>query len=293
MKILVPILLLCLSLSESWSQELRIREGKSIRVFRDIKANHALIMFESSIEDLLIEFSPKDSIVHSTVGKRNYYIIETDLFDGPPYYVPNDRTFYIKSYSSQETRLDIYDMQPKNVYCYTVVEPKKYPFVISAEYLFTKASICGLRVSAGRQFGGYFSYSWGRYKASGTNIDNFDSDADVSRAQFKGYIRNSLTAGVRIGVNQKYVPAYIYVGGGYGEYGRQWENYFLLDDSIYFYSDYIKGVELELGASVNLFECIYASVGADCLINGGNVSIDYQIGVGLALKPEWFKKHNK
>lgn len=188
------------------------------------------------------------------------------------FYHPLDSTFYI---SPGDTTIQSYTV-------ISTIKPGKFPTRLSAEYTFTGSSYHGLRVAYGGQIGVYLSYKWGEYNPAGVNIDNYANDADVSHAKELGYIRKSYTGGIQFGLNKKKIPLYVYVGGGYGEYGRQWENPKELDSNIYFHSDYIKGVCADFGLSCVLLDYISLSAGADALFGDGKVSVDYQIGVGLS-----------
>ncbi len=277
----------------SFSQHLKVTKEESTRVYRDLKKHNALIVFESAIEDLSIMPNPSDSVVEQIHNKHKLYLIETDTRvnrEEYPYYVPNDRSFILKSPDSHEYSLDIENVQPKEVYFFTVVLPPYFPLSISAEYVFTQSSICGFRVACGRRFGAYIGYKWGNYKRSGINIDTFENDVDVSNAKCLGFIRQSITAGIRIGVNHKFIPVNLFIGGGYGEYGKQWENIYPIGNSIYFYSDYIKGFNGELGVSLILFKYLSLTTGIDCVFgNNGKISTDYMIGVGITIPENIFK----
>jgi hypothetical protein len=291
------ILLSLFTTSFAFSQNLKVKLEESTKVYRDLKEHHALVVFETSLEDLSITPTPADEIINQKTNGRNIYFIETDTRverDVYPFYIPNDRTYILKSLDSHEYQLNIEDLQAKNVYYYTVVLPPQFPFTISAEYIFTRSSKCGLRVSAGRRFGGYIGYKWGEYKPSGIDIGTFESDVDVSYASYLGYIRQSITGGVRIGVNQKIIPVYLYMGGGYGEYGKQWENPYPVSDSIYFYSDYLKGFDGELGVSLILFKYLSVSAGIDCLFGtNGKISTDYMIGVGVTIPGDLYSNKKR
>ena len=79
-------------------------------------------------------------------------------------------------------------------------------------------------------------------------------------------------------------PAVIYdIGGGYGEYGRQWENPLEVNKSTLFYSDYIKGIEGEIACQCILDDWLSISLGTCMVVGNGNISVDYQVGVGLNL----------
>ncbi|MCM1224039.1 MAG: hypothetical protein NC548_57260, partial [Lachnospiraceae bacterium] len=158
----------------------------------------------------------------------------------------------------------------------------QYSNAATVEYLFTKSSMHALRASYGKRFGFYLCWKWGEYKKAGADIDNVKFNYNVTKASELGYIRNAYTAGFRFGaMNKNIVDLYLLLGGGYGEYGRQWKNPLEIESNIYFHSDYIKGFEGDLACQCVLFDWICISVGAGLLTGQGKISIDYQFGVGL------------
>ena len=175
----------------------------------------------------------------------------------------------------------------------TTRKPEGFPIRLSLEYLFSKTSYHGVRVAYGGRFGAYFACKWGEYYKAGTNIDKYDLDTDVSHAKKLGYIRRAYTGGVRLGLVKKKLPLYAYLGGGYGEYGRQWQNLTEIDKNIYFYSDYLRGFEGELGLSCVLFDWISISAGTSALFAHGKMSVDFQLCGGLSLNQTKLFKHKK
>ena len=198
------------------------------------------------------------------------------------------RNFLLKSPSSAEYYLTTPEIGNNQVLYYTVVLPNQFSTTLSAEYLFTKTAKHGIRLSFGKRIGGYVCYKWGEYKVKGENIDKVTMDYDVTNANLIGGIRTSFTAGLRLGLFQKetrttHSALYLLVGGGYGEYGRQWNNQHLVGNSTYFYSDYIKGFDGEAAVQCVLFDWLCCSAGVDMVIGNGKISTDYQIGVGVNL----------
>lgn len=176
----------------------------------------------------------------------------------------------------------------------TTRKPEGFPLRFSAEYMLTKTSYHAVRFAYGRKLGIYAAYKWGEYKKTGENIDNFAEDVDVSRSKELGYVRNAYTVGVRYGLNKKSVPLYAYVGGGYGEYGRQWQNVGEVGDNIYFHSDYIKGFEGEIGLSCVVGDILSISAGTSAVFGDGKICADYQLSAGLSLNfTKMFKKKKK
>lgn len=284
--ILILLLLMPLHLS---AQRLKIKPGDSNRVYRDLKDGHALVLFETSLKDLRILPTLKEDIVMDEQNGNYLYFIETDLRASDTFFVPNERKYLLKSSESEETVVEIEDMVPKNVYYFTVVLPVRFPLSFSVEYMFSKSAAHSIRIAGGTRYGGYLCYKWGEYHPAGINIDNYREACDVSQATYIGGIRTGITGGVRIGVIKKYIPTYIYIGGGYGRYGRQWQNPLEINKNIYFHSDYISGFEGEAGVSITVLKFLSISAGADLLVGNNKISTDFQLSVGISLEPSWIK----
>ena len=248
--------------------------------------NEAIIKVESSVQDLSLRTTTGDP-VNVTSTKNGYiFTIEVDLQRerelGDDGYLR--RTLILESPNSNRLEIDIPEeggTLNHETYYYTVTLPDKFPVKLSAEYVFTGSSVGAVRVSFGGRYGGYLGYKWGKYAKNGINIDNVNTDCDVLHAKELGYIRQSITGGVRIGLTPKPFPIYMFVGGGYGTYGRQWENNIEIFNTIYFYSDYFSGVDLEIGGAL-YFHHFYLSAGVNALIGNSRISVDYMIGLGLS-----------
>ena len=121
----------------------------------------------------------------------------------------------------------------------------------------------------------------------------YTEDNDVSHATKLGYIRRAITAGVQIGLNKKLIPFYVYLGGGYGEYGRQWRNLTELNKNIYFHSDYVKGIEGEAGVSCVLYDWLSISAGGSAVFASGKMSADFQLCAGISIDQKKLFKRKK
>lgn len=279
----------------SYSQELKVTlsEDKN-KVNRDVGNGVSTIVFESTIKNLIISDDFNDERLE-VADNLTFFLInpESETYVNELGYPK--RTFMLKTPATSEYILETGQIFPNTVLYYTVTLPHQFPFTISAEYLFTKSSSYGLRLSCGKQFGGYLSYKWGTYNPSGHNISDVTTDTDLTHAKYLGKIRTSITGGARFGVLTKNIKnfqnaLYILIGGGYGTYGRQWENDTQVDGNVYFYTDYMKGFNGELSLQLMMCDWIAFSVGADMLISKGKVSLDYMIGVGLNLNFNKLKK---
>lgn len=272
-----------------YGQTLKVVQSPSDRIYRHTEDGHALILFDSAIESLTIESSIKDKQWKDTRNGRKLIFVEPKVSQDTIFNIPNERTYLLKADNTEEYCLTIENMQPKNVYYYIVTLNEKIPLEFAAEFNFAGNRTKGIKASIGRRFGGYLNYQWGQYRPSGNNIDTIVTDSDITSAQCMGYIKTLAVAGVNVCVNQKVIPVYVNVGCGYGVYGRQWDNLTILEDSRYFYSDYIKGGAIEAGVTIcapfPLVEFIKPtmSIGIDGIMNKSRVSVDYQLGFGLSV----------
>lgn len=256
------------------------------KVDRSVSNGTATIFFDSNVDDLNIictDQNPDEPI--QKIGNKMWFMHvnpKKDLdLDGFCY-----RNFLLKSPLSTEYYLSTPEIGFNQVLYYIVVLPNQFSTAFSAEYLFSKTAKHGFRLSFGKRIGGYVSYKWGEYKKKGVNIDKLTEDYNVANANKLGGIRISVTAGLCLGLFQKEIGTsrsalYLLIGGGYGEYGRQWVNQHLVGNSTYFYSDYVKGFDGEAAVKCVLFDWLSCSAGVELVFGNGKVSTDYQIGLGI------------
>lgn len=262
------------------------------KVNRNTKNGVSTIVFDSKVKDLVIDNGTDDQWMKPS-DNMYVYLIDTqqDLARG---YELSQRTFILNSPKSSEYLLEIDEIIPNQVLYYTVVLPEQYPNGLSCEYIFSKTTMHGIRVSYGKRFGFFLSYKWGDYKKQGSDISTIIQDYDVTQATKLGYVRKSITGGLRLGaIHKDYFSLYMLVGGGYGEYGRQWENPLEVNGNIYFFSDYIRGFEGEVSCQCVLNDWLSASLGSNIITNNGKISIDYQIGIGLNLNLDKIRNSRK
>jgi hypothetical protein len=296
-KIFFIILLLIPHLCKA--QELKVtRSPDGNKINREVSAGTATIVFESGVNDLSISNDMCDECLQLTKD-MTVFLIQPESEEYVRELGFPKRTYILKTPKTSEYLLQLNEIMPNNVYYYTVTMPNRFPCAFTAEYLFSKSTRYGFRLSFGKQIGGYISYRWGKYKPSGNSIDGINIDGNVSNAKYLGYIREAITGGIRVGVLyndilKSRIGLYLLVGGGYGEYGRQWQNPTQLDGNIYFYSDYIKGFNGDVAIQCTVGNWVVVSVGADALFSKDRTSIDYQLGVGLNLNfTKLFKQKSK
>lgn len=140
----------------------------------------------------------------------------------------------------------------------------------------------GLRMSAGRRWGGYLSFKFSGQKREGFNADEIGKEVDVSKKTYLGRIRNSYMAGVKYGIISRDYPLYAYLGFGYGDDGSQRSNGKKGKERVAYYNNYTNGFEGELGANWVLFGFLSLSMGADVLF-GHRVAFDINCTIGFSV----------
>lgn len=140
----------------------------------------------------------------------------------------------------------------------------------------------GLRMSAGKRWGGYLSFKFSGQKREGFNADEIGKEVDVSKKTYLGRIRNSYMAGVKYGIISRDYPLYAYLGFGYGDDGSQRSNGKKGKERVAYYNNYTNGFEGELGANWVLFDFLSLSMGADVLF-GHRVVFDINCTIGFAV----------
>lgn len=261
-----------------------VANDKPTNLYRSENDETAQIIIKSRVKDLKVYTNFEATIIQPFDDE---FILTIPVTSEMIEYGENKGilTFQSKKYAKLEHMTII---QPNQRQYYNIYIPNKFPLSLSLEYIFSKSSKYGFRLSYGKQIGGFLEYHCGEYSKTGHSIESITEDYNVLKAKKKGYIRQSIIGGLKFGLLYKSIydtPIGIYtlVGGGYGEYGRQWENPTEIKDNIYFYSDYIKGFNGEVALLFTIGNWLNISYGTDVLFGKGQVSIDYRIGCGLNL----------
>lgn len=280
----------------SFSQTLKVElSPDKSKVDRSVTNGTATIFFDSNVKDLSIvctDLNPDEPI--QKIGNK-FWVMHVN----PKKDIELDnvcyRSFLLNSPSSAEYQLTTPEIGYNQVLYYTVILPDRFPSTISAEWLISGATGKGFRIGYGKRYGVYFSYKWGKYKPSGNNISDIMEDCNLTSAKELGYIRESYIVGARIGLFQyKWCQAFALIGGGYGKYGRQWQNPTKVGNNIYFYSDYIKGFNGNVAFSFVLTDSYTLSIGSDILLSKGKTNMDFEIGIGYGFTTtNWFKHKKK
>ena len=282
------------------AQTLKVTQSSdNKKIDRNSGDSIATIIIDSHVKGLTVENDMDDEMLVFNSSNKSQFFIHVDIKKDRENQIDNSsRSLILNSPKSTEYILDTEELFSRQVYYYTVILPTQFTNTFTAEYLFTKSASHGVRLSFGKRFGGYVSYKWGAYKKAGCNIADVHEDYDITRSKELGYIRTAITGGLRLGLIQKdiwKVPfgMHLLVGGGYGEYGRQWSNPMLVDGSSYFYSDYIKGFDGEIAMQLSLYDWLCASFGTELIVGNGKISVDYMIGLGVNLNFDKLEKLKK
>jgi len=292
----VIVVFLFVGMGTAMSQTLQVTlSPDKSKVDRSVSNGTATIFFDSNVNELSIvstDQNPDEQI--QRIGDK-FWVMHVN----PKKDIELDnvcyRSFRLNSPSSAEYQLTTPEIGYNQVLYYTVILPDRFPSTISAEWLISGATGKGFRIGYGKRYGVYFSYKWGKYKPSGNNISDIMEDCNLSSAKELGYIRESYIVGARIGLFQyKWCQAFALIGGGYGKYGRQWQNPTKVGDNIYFYSDYIKGFNGNVAFSFVLTNSYTISIGTDIILSKGKTNMDFELGIGYGFTTtNWFKHKKK
>ena len=141
----------------------------------------------------------------------------------------------------------------------------------------------GIRMSAGKRWGGYLSFKIGTRKKEGINANEQDDKSVLSKKVFEGRIRNSYMAGVKYGIVSRAYPVYAYLGVGYGDEGFQYSNGKKKGKGrVAYYNVYTHGLESEIGINYVLFDFLSISMGTDCIF-ARRVAFDVNITIGVSI----------
>lgn len=301
---LLLILSFCLCFAEiSSAQKLKISSPDGSRGIPAIKYGrqngHATIVIESAVEGLDVTTTTFDPVYKSKSENGIQYLVDVNIDSlrkcANPYLY---REIILKSPSSSKMQLSVPSAGKEELsdalYYYTVTLPDKFPATLFAEWLLNDHTQIGFRIGYGGRYGFFIGYTCGEYRPSGDNIDNVTTDVDLSYAKLRGYIKTTIFGGFRMGLWHNHVcQLYLNAGLGYGEYGRQWENKVRVENSKYFYSDYIKGVNANASLSFNI-SMLSLSAGADMIMAKGRFTLEWQLGIGLCFNTQkWFRHKAK
>lgn len=306
MKKIIFLIFLVLSMaSDIFAQKLKVTSPDGSRGIPAImygrKKGHAVILIESAIKGLNVTTTTFDDIHQRASSIGTQYLIDVNIDSLKKCEVPYlYREVILSSPISSKMHLSVPSSGKEElseaIYYYTVTLPEKFPTTLSVEWIMNDHIQKGIRIGYGGRYGFMIGGTLGDFRPSGDYINNVTTDCDLTYAKLKGYVRTTIYGGLRIGLLDlpDITTLILNIGLGYGESGRQWENKVHLENSKYFYSDYIKGVDANFSLSAQVFEFCSISCGGDMIMSKGKFTMEWQVGLGVCLNTaKWFKHRSK
>jgi hypothetical protein len=161
-------------------------------------------------------------------------------------------------------------------------EKKEYKPMIFVEYVYSQTAPLGISLGYCKQWGGYLRYKGDVKFASALSDGSGNTivtEADFSTINFdaKLYYRSAWTAGAMVCV---YNRCYLYAGLGYGVYGAAYQ---VIGTTTYYCPDMQKGLEIEAGARIVLWNHYTLSVGYSTILSGNPQWFgDMNFGIGYS-----------
>jgi len=252
-------------------------------------ADCATIIFKSDFDELTITSLAHDSVYKKDCDYSHVWQSYVDLRYEREQGVDSliNRSFRLHTPYTEDVELTVPDKDRglvQAIYEYKVRVLDYFPFRIACEVDMVRIrDYYGMRVSAGRRWGGYVSFKFGSYQKEGFNADEYGDELDVSKKSYLGRIRNSYMAGVKYGIASRDYPVYIYAGIGYGDDGSQRSNGKKKGKGrVAYYTNYTHGLESEIGANLILFDFFSISMGADAIF-GHRIAFEFNCTLGFAI----------
>lgn len=280
----INIIVLVCTLLVSFSAEAKkikvIPSSDNNIVGRSIPSGHTRIAFKTNIKELDIVSLLDDPIANSNSNNYQYYI-DIDLDKDAQKGIKPQRIIILKSPNTAEYRLETEELKPGHLYLYQVIIDD-FPTKATLMYSHGSSGIIGAQAAFGSRYGVYFRASMPK-KREGINIADWTEDVDLTNSQHVAYSHLSTVLGPRFGVLSDPFLLYVEMGFGYGMFYRKWKNTEPLKGSKYYYSDLLKGPEIDIGTSFS-YGIIAASVGTSFLFSSkGKNNIAIRFGIGISL----------
>lgn len=249
-------------------------------VGRSIPSGHTRIAFKTNIKDLSI-VSLLDDHVYTSDSNHYQFYIDINLNEDANNGIKPQRIIILKASNAAEYRLVTEELVTGHLYLYQVLIDD-FPSKKTLMYSQGSSGIIGFQGSFGARYGGYIRISFPK-KKRGINIAEWKQDIDLTNSQHIAYSHLSTIIGSRIGIFDDPFLLYIDVGAGYGCFFRQWENDIPMGDSNFYYSDLLKGPEIDIGTSFS-YSILTMSIGTSFLFgNNGKNNIALLFGLGISL----------
>jgi len=277
---ITAVLLFFLCVFPCHAKKIKVVEKSSDKlVGLSIPQGHARIAFKTNIKDLVIETTVGDPIIRSSTDSYQFYF-DVDLTENRNLGLKPRRDIIFRCSNAAENSVTTPELLSGHLYYYYVIIDD-FPSKTSFLYSGGTSGIRGIEGAFGARYGGYYRFSFSR-KNKGVDIAEWDADVDISNSEFIRYNHWSFIAGSRIGILPDPFPLYVNVGAGYGTYCKQWECPQKTDFGSFYYSDVLKGPEVDLGISF-IWDALTLEVGTSFLFGrGGQTNVAFRYGIGLS-----------
>lgn len=283
---LLVILSLLLVSNEANAQRIDI---KGVRK-KSKAADCATIVFKSDFDSLTVRGTSQDSIYKTKTCEYDhvwtqYVDLRYEREQGIDSLI--NRHFVLHTPYTKDVELTVPGKGKElrqAVYEYKVRVIDYFPMRIACEVdVVRMRDYFGLRMSAGKRWGGYLSFKFSNKEKEGFNAEDQNNEVVLCKKVFEGWIRNSYMAGVKYGIVSRGFPIYAYLGVGYGDEGLQYSNGKKKGKGrVAYYNDYIRGLESEIGINYVLFDFLSISMGTDCIF-ARRVAFDVNFTIGFAI----------
>lgn len=248
-------------------------------------ADCATIVFKSNFDSLTIKGTSQDSIYKTKICEYDHIWTQyVDLRYEREH--SNDsllnRHFVLHTPYTKDVELTVpgKDKELRQaIYEYKVRVIDYFPMRVACEMdVVRMRDYFGLRLSAGKRWGGYLSFKFSNQKK-----EEYNATMAYGKMVFDGRIRNSYMAGVKYGIISRGYPIYAYLGVGYGDEGFQYSNGKKKSKGrVAYCNDYANGVESEIGFNYVLFDFVSLSMGAE-VIFGHRIVMDINCSIGFSI----------
>ena len=284
--LLLVVLSLLLVCNDANAQRIDV---KGVRK-RSKAADCATIVFKSDFDSLIVRGTSQDSIYRTKDCEyNNVWTQHVDLRYEREQGIDSliNRHFVLHTLYTKDVELAVPGKNKElrqAVYEYKVRVIDYFPMRIACEVdVVRMRDYFGLRMSAGKRWGGYLSFKFGNKEKEGFNAEEQDYKVALCKKVFEGRIRNSYMAGVKYGIVSRGYPIYAYLGVGYGDEGFQYSNGKKKGKGrIAYYNDYANGFESEIGFNYVLFDFVSFSMGAEVLF-GRHIAMDINCSIGFSI----------
>ena len=284
--ILLVLGFLTLVESPSFGQQFQISSYRKKAKYGDF----ATIVFKSSAKGLDIASLTGDTIFRTEFSGEDIWTTHVDLNRERSYGENGmlNRRFLLSTPYIEDSVV-VVPGQERNLqsstYYYDIKVINYYPYNLYIELPLRPDWCFGLRIGAGKRFGGYVTFKLGLNDNDGMNANDNPKLMEIKTKKYLGRIYKVFAAGVRYGLYNREFPLFGYMGIGYGEAGYAYSNGLKGKNHINFYRDFTQGIYGEMGVTFVLFDFFSLSFGAEAVFGSERVFPGVGLSIGVTLNP--------